>query len=696
MHERGITIMGISTEFIRNVALLGHGGDGKTTLTEAILYRLGATDRFGHVEDGNTVSDYDPEEIKRRISISSTVEPVEYKGYKINLLDCPGYFDFAGEVTGALSAADAAVIVMSGVSGLVVGTEKAMALTKKLGIPKMIFINQLDRENADFCKVLSQLEAKYLTSVAPVQYPICSNGTLIGYVDVIANKGYKYDGDKNTVIDIPAGLTAQVEDARNRIIEAAAENDEELLEKYFGGEELTVEEIIRGLLIGIRSGATVPVMCGSALEQKGVYSLLDNILYFFPSCKDKMHISADGDAERACNENEPFSAFVFKTISDPFVGKLSFFKVMSGKLDSSVALYNANVGKPEKTGAMYIIRGKKQIPVNEIVAGDIGAMSKLQFTLTNHTLCSESAPIVYPAPEYPKPSITMSVYPKVQGEEDKVFNGLRRLEEEDPTFRLTKNEGTNEMQVSGLGEIHLDVISKKLKSKFNAEVNIVNPKIPYRETIRKAVKAEGKHKKQSGGHGQYGHCWIEFEPLYDSDKNFEFVDKVVGGAVPRNFIPAVEKGLQDCIKKGVLAGYPMVNLRATLYDGSYHDVDSSEMAFKVAASLAYKKGCREANPVLLEPIYTVTVTVPDDYMGDIIGDINKRRGRILGMNPVAEGQQIIAEAPLAEMFKYSTDLRSMTQARGSFEMEFVRYEECPPNIAQKIIESSTVDKDAEE
>lgn len=688
--------MGYNTEFIRNIALLGHGGDGKTTLTEALLFSLGVTDRLGKVEDGNTVSDYDPEEVKRNISISASIVPVEYKNNKINFIDCPGYFDFAGEVTGALTVSDAAVIVMSGVSGLVVGTEKAISLTKKLNLPKIIFVNQMDRENADFHKVLNQLESKYLTSIAPIQYPIKENDKLIGYVDVIANKGYKYDGGKMAEIAIPSALVSHVEEARGRIIEAAAENDEELLEKYFTEGELTVDEIIKGLLIGIRAGSTIPVMCGSALEQKGVYSLLDNILYFFSASADKELHGTDTNGNyvtRACSSDQPFSAFVFKTISDPFVGKLSFFKVMSGKLNSGTELYNVNAEKIEKTGTIYMMRGKKQIQVDELCAGDIGAMAKLQYTFTNNTLCDSGNIINYAATVYPNPSITMSVFPKNQGDEDKVFNGLRRLEEEDPTFKLSKNEETNEMQISGLGEIHLDVISKKLKAKFNAEVNIVNPKIPYRETIKKAVKAEGKHKKQSGGHGQYGHCWIEFEPLYDADKNFEFVDRVVGGVVPKNFIPAVEKGLLDCIKKGVLAGYPVVNLRATLYDGSYHDVDSSEMAFKIAASLAYKKGCREANPVLLEPIYKVEITVPDDYMGDIIGDINKRRGRILGMNPVEDGQQIIAEAPLAEMFKYSTDLRSMTQARGSFEMEFARYEECPANVAQKIIESAAIDKD---
>lgn len=683
--------MQYKAENIRNIAFMGHGGDGKTALTESILFGTGAADRFGKVEDGNTTSDYDPEEIKRHISISASLAPVQYNNTKINIIDCPGFFDFLGETVSALNAADGAVIVMSAVSGLNVGAEKAMDMTKKKKLPKIIFINQMDRENANYLKVLTQLEEKYGSSIAPIQYPIMENGVMTGYVDVASNVSYKFNGKKLEKIDTPAHLSDQLADARSRLIEAAAENDEELLEKYFAEEELTTDEIIKGLLEGVHSGSTVPVCGGSALESKCTDFLLEQIIAFIPSCAGKKYPckKADGsDGEIVCDSSGSFAAQVFKTITDPFVGKLSLFKVISGIIKSDTPLYNPNVDKAEKAGTIYTMRGKKQIPEEQLNAGDIGAVAKLQYTLTYHTLCTEANKVIFPIPEIPKPSITMSVFPKKQGDEDKVFNGLRRLEEEDVTFKLSKNEETNEMQISGLGEMHLDVISKKLKNKFNAEIILTEPKIPYRETIRKSVKAEGKHKKQSGGHGQYGHCWIEFEPITDGSANFEFVDKVVGGVVPRAYIPAVEKGLLECVKKGVLAGYPVVNLRCTLYDGSYHDVDSSEMAFKIAASLAYKKGLKEANPVLLEPIYHVEVIVPDDYMGDIIGDLNKRRGRILGMSPVEEGQKVVAEVPYAEMLKYSTDLRSMTQARGTFDMWFERYEEAPPNIAAKVIQAA--------
>lgn len=680
--------MGYQAKKIRNAALIGHGGDGKTTLTEAILFSMGAVDRQGRVEDGTTVSDSDPEEIRRRISISAALVPVEYKGCKINLLDCPGYFDFAGEEYGALSVCEMAVIVMSAVSGIQVGTEKALALTKKRAMARMLFVNQMDRENADFAKTLAGLEQAYGSAIAPLQYPIMRNEQYAGYVDILQNKAYLYENGSRREIEKPAELEHEIEDARTRLAEAAAENDEELLEKYFSGEELAPEELVRGLMTGIRSGMTVPVLCGSAVSLQGVSILLDSILAFAPSPEGTVKTGTDASgaaASRSCTDDEPFSAQVFKTVTDPFVGKLSFFKVYSGVLEASTALYNANMRKSEKLGALYILKGKKQIPVSELRAGDIGAVSKLQYTLTSHTLCKETAVIQYPPIEMPEPALTLSVYPQVKGEDDKVFGGFRRLEEEDPTFRISKNEETNEMQISGVGEMQLDVLSKKLKNKFNVSVRITDPKIPYREAIRKSVKAEGKHKKQSGGHGQYGHCWVEFEPIRDSENDFEFVDHIVGGVVPRAYIPAVEKGLRECMQKGVLAGYPVVRLRCTLYDGSYHDVDSSEMAFKIAASLAFKKACREADPVLLEPVYHVEIVVPDEYMGDVIGDLNKRRGKVLGMEPSEEGQLLIAEAPLAEMFKYATDLRSMTQARGSFQMRFERYEETPPDIMKKIV-----------
>lgn len=686
------------TEQIRNVVMLGHGGDGKTTLTESLLFNTGAIDRFGRVEDGNTTTDFDPEEIKRHISISAAIAPVEYNGYKINIIDCPGYFDFYGEVESAANIADGALILLSAVSGMVVGTEKAMDLTRRKNIPRILFVNQMDREHANFEKVLNQLTSKYSTLITAIQYPIMQGEKMIGYVDIIENKAFKFDNKKDVEIPVPADLADIIEEKRNALIEAAAENDEELMEKYFNGEELTVEEISKGIKLGIASASTVPVLCGSAVESWSINCLLNKLVTLLPSPEGRIHTGTDLNGkkvERACKTSEPFSAQVFKTITDPFVGKLSIFKVMSGELKPDASLYNSNLQKSEKISTFYFMKGKKQIQTDYICAGDIGAIAKLAYTQSFHTLCDESNKIIYPIFEMPAPSITLAVYPKERGEEEKVYSGLRRLEEEDPTFKLSKNEETNETLISGLGEIHLDIISKKLKNKFNVEANIVDPKIPYRETIRKTVKAEGKHKKQSGGHGQYGHCWIEFEPITDSEKDFEFVDKIVGGVVPRAYIPAVEKGLLESIKKGVLAGYPMVKIRCTLYDGSYHDVDSSEMAFKIAASLAYKKGCKEANPVILEPIYRIEVTVPDEYMGDIIGDLNKRRGRILGMNPVEEGQQIVAEAPLAEMFKYSTDLRSMTQARGSFTMSFVRYEETPPNIMQKIIEAAQVSEEAD-
>lgn len=677
--------MGYATGKIRNVAFIGHGGNGKTSLAESLLYVTGITDRLGKVEDGNTVSDYDPEEQKRHISISTSLIPIEYEGYKLNFLDCPGYFDFEGEQLAALTAADGAVIVVNAMAGVDVGCEKAVALCQRLKMPHLIVVNQLDRENASFDKAVKALTDAFGSVVTPIGLPILENGKLVGVADLVAGTERRYPNKQTTPIKITEAVTA----AKAALGEAAASQDDQLMEKFFADEALTTEELQKGLALGVASGAIAPVLPASAVLCQGMFELLEAAIHFIPSPEGKI-FTADS-IKIPCQNDGPFIAQVFKTITDPFVGKLSLFRVLSGKLRSDTPLFNAQAGKTEKVGSVYIMRGKKQLPAEELLAGDIGALSKLAYTMTGHTLCTEAHQVELPFIELPHPSVTMAIYPKTQGEEDKVFSGLRRLEEEDPTFRISKNEETNEMVISGLGEMHLDIISRKLKNKFNTEIIITNPRIPYRETIRKTVKAEGKHKKQSGGHGQYGHCWIEFEPLTDG-RTFEFVDKVVGGVVPRQYIPAVEKGLLDCIKKGVLAGFPMVGLRATLYDGSYHDVDSSEMAFKVAASLAYKKGCREANPVLLEPIYHITVHVPKDYMGDIIGDLNKRRGRILGMGS-GEGkdQAVTAEAPLSELFRYATDLRSMTQARGFFEMEFARYEDVPPNVAAKVIEANKVE-----
>ncbi len=673
---------------VRNIAFIGHGGNGKTSLTEALLFLNGNIDRLGKTDDGNTVSDYDAEEIKRKISISLSIAPVEANGFKINILDCPGYFDFEGSVISALSVADGAVIVANA-SGLDVGTEKAFEIAKKKKLPRVIFINQIDKEHTSFDNTVAQLKAKYGSSIVPILYPIMENGAMKGFVDLVDKQAYVFNGEKREKIDVPADLADTIELEHGALMETAAENDEELMEKVIMGEELTPEEIIKGLGLGVADASATPVLCGSALDFKGVRLLQDTITRFIPSSENKEFEGIDDI--RTCSESEPFSAYVFKTISDPFAGKLSVFMVRSGVLTADTALMNANEDKAEKSGNIYVLKGKAQTQVQKLYAGDIGAIGRLQYTLTGHTLYS-GAKICYPTPELPWAGMRMAVYPKKQGDEDKVFSGLRKLVEEDNTLVLEKNTQTNEMLLMGLGDMHLDVALQKLKAKYNGEAELRVPIVPYRETIKKSVKAQGKYKKQSGGHGQYGDCWIEFNP---SDKEFEFIDKVVGGAVPRSYIPAVEKGLIDCMKKGVLAGYPVTGISCTLYDGSYHPVDSSEMAFKAAASVAYKTGCVNANPVLLEPVYSVNVTVPDDYMGDVIGDINKRRGRVLGMTPEANGQRIECEVPLSEMFNYAVDLRSMTQGRGSYIMEFVRYEEVPAMIASKIAEKAVANGDNE-
>ena len=690
------------TNQIRNVILMGHGGEGKTSLAEAMLYNAGAIERIGKVADGNAVMDYDAEEKKRQISIGMSVAPAEWKGNKINIIDVPGYFDFAGETTGALDAADTAIIVISAVSGITVGAEKAWDACTKAKKPKMIFVNQTDREHATYTKVLAALQEKYGNCIAPIEIPIFEAESMVGYVDVIRNKAWAYSSTGPKEIPIPERLLDDVAAAKEVITEVAAGNDEELLDKYFEEGTLTEEEIFRGLKLGVVNCTSVPVIAGSAGQNRGVISLMYNINDILPGpavAKPKEGINPKNDevVSRKCDSAEPFSAQVFKTIADPFVGKLSIFKVYSGKITGATNLYNPNTDKTEKVGALYLMKGGKQIPVDSLEAGDIGAISKLQYTMTGHTICDADQPIQYPEYAFPKTVVSMAVSVKKEGEEDKVFGGLNRLMEEDPTFAIEKEPDTGEMLIKGMGELHLEVIANKLKNKFGVEAVLKAPTIPYRETIRKAVEAEGKHKKQSGGAGQFGVVNIRFEPITDGSAEFEFVDKIVGGVVPREYIPAVEKGLRESIRVGVLAGYPMVNIRAILFDGKYHPVDSKEIAFKTAARLAYKKACKEANPILLEPIYAVKVSIPDYYMGDVIGDLNRRRGRILGMNPGEDGLQVVeAEVPLGEMSKYATDLRSMTQARGSFEMEFVRYEDMPSNIAQKIIENANITDDDDE
>lgn len=676
---------------IRNIGIIGHGGEGKTTLTEAMLFNAGATDRFGRIEDGTTTTDYDPEEIKRNISISAAMAPLEWNNHKINAIDAPGYFDFIGEMIQTLRVADGAVIVVGAVSGVVVGTEKAWDYCKEYNIPKIIFINQMDRENANYMKTLDQLEDLYGTAVAPLQMPIVENGEFKGIVNISDMTAVEFAGKSSKQIPIPENMMADVEPIRTLLVEAAAETSEELMEKYFDGEELTIEEIHDAIREGVIAGEIVPVLCGSAVNNAGVRELMDMILEFMPSPDERpaatgVNPKTEQETSRKVDVSEPFSALVFKTVVDPFVGKLSIFKVLSGELASGATVYNPNKDKSEKAGSIYSLRGKKQSNVDKVVAGDIGAIAKLQHTLTGDTLCDPSNPVKYEGINFPEPCISLAVQSQKSGEEDKVFSGLYRLTEEDPTFAVDKSPETGEMLISGVGEMHLEVVASRLRNKFGVEAAFSEPKIPYRETIRKTIKAEGRHKKQSGGHGQYGHVWIEFQPMETTDEQFEFVDQIVGGVVPRQYIPAVEKGLNESINKGVLAGYPVVGLKAILYDGSYHSVDSSEMAFKIAANLAFRK-LEQANPVLLEPIMKAEVLVTDEYMGDIIGDLNRRRGRILGMAPTSNGlQKVEAEVPLAEMTKYATDLRSMTQARGSFKLTFERYEEIPANISAKVIE----------
>ena len=689
------------TKDIRNIALMGHGSEGKTTLTEALLFAAKAIDRQGRVEDGNTVTDFDPEEIKRGISISAATAPIEWKQKMINIVDVPGYFDFIGEAMGPLRVVETAGIVVSAVGGISVGAEKAWKLATKNHVAKMFIVNQMDREHADFHKVEAALREKFGNSVVPILLPIGDGADFKGVVNVLENKAYeRTNKGEPKEIPVPADMADAIEAALEEITEAAAMSDDELTMKYLDEGSLSHEEILEGFKIGMFSGIISPVVPCSALTGVGVAKMLDVMADFLPSPKRAVYTGVNpknGDeVSRKCNNDEPFSAFVFKTIADPFVGKLSLFKVMSGSVAGSSSLYNSSADKNEKITGLFVLRGKKQISTPQLNAGDLGALNKLQYTNTGDTLCDPANPIQYPAIEYPTPCISKAVFAAKQGEEDKVFSGLARLMEEDPSIRLEKNVETTETCLAGQGELHLEVIRSKLATKFGAQATLEDPRIPYRETIRKKVSCQGRHKKQSGGHGQFGDVWIEFSPTADPSVDFEFEDAVVGGAVPRNFIPSVEKGLRENIVKGVLAGYPMVGLHAKLYDGSYHPVDSSEMAFKTAARIAYKKGCMDASPVLLEPLMHVEVTVPDEYMGDVMGDMSKRRGRIMGTNQVEEGQLLEAEAPLAEMFKYATDLRSMTQSRGSFTMKFERYEEVPSNVAQKIIENAKKDEEEED
>ncbi|NLO38013.1 MAG: elongation factor G [Ruminiclostridium sp.] len=689
-----------SVDKIRNICLLGHGGAGKTTLAEAMLFDAKATDRFGSVVSGNTVMDYDPEEVKRQISTGTSLAPLEWNGHKINIIDTPGYFDFIGEMREALRVADGALILASAKDGVEVGTEKAWEEASNQKLTKLFFISKIDEENSDFFKVFDQLQNKFGNHVIAFELPIIENGAFAGIVNVATMKAKRFSGKDFVDTEIPASMKASVEKYHEGISEAVAETDEDLMEKYFSGDPFTEEEILKGLASGIKSGDIAPVFCGSAVNHAGIKFLLDAIVQYVPAYNERGAVIAsvpgkEETIELKPDNSEALSVLVFKTIVDPFVGKISYIKVMSGVLKSDSVVYNVKKEKTERIAQLFLIKGKQQINTTQLVTGDIGAVAKLIVTETNDTLTTKENPVILPTIQFPSPMLSMAVLPKTKGDEEKISSGLTRLMDEDPTFKVELNPETKQTLIYGIGDQHLDLILSKLKAKFKVEVELTNPRIPYRETIRKKVKVEGKHKKQSGGHGQFGDIWVEFEPGPTEDLVFE--EKIFGGAVPKQYFPAVEKGLRESITKGVLAGYPVVNLKATLVDGKYHPVDSSEMAFKIAASLAYKEGVQQAGPVLLEPISHVEVLVPDSYMGDIIGDMNKRRGRILGMNPAVGGmQQVVAEVPEAEMFKYATDLRSMTQARGSYTIRFERYEEAPQNVAEKVIAEAKKDKEAEE
>lgn len=675
---------------IINLAVAGHGGAGKTSLVEAMLYLAGVSDRRGKVGEGNTVSDYDPEEVKRQASIATTCAPFEWKNKKINLIDAPGLFDFEGGVCEAMRAADTVLLVVSGKDGVGVGTEKAFDAAEARSLAKIFFVNGLCDESSRFYRVFEDLKARFGPSVCPVVVPYIQDGQANIYVNILEYRAYDYSNGKPVVVPMP-DMGDRLEGLRTAICEAVAETDDELFEKYFSGEEFTPEEIIVGVSKGVKAGTITPVFCGDAMLMRGMEQFMDGLSWLAPTAYERAgEVAADTDGnpvELTPNADAAAAAIVFKTVADPFIGKLSYIKVVSGTVTPDMQLMNMRTGNLERIGKTVSLFGKKQNDVKAIVAGDIGAIPKLLTTNTGDTLCAPARKVILDGVAYPSPELTMAVIPVKKGEEDKVAQGLLRLCEEDPSIRFANNVETHEMTVSGMGEQHLDVIVSRLKSKFGVDVTLKTPKVPYRETIRKTVQVQGRHKKQTGGHGQFGDVWIEFSPC-DSD-SLEFSERVVGGAVPKGFFPAVEKGLRECIAKGPLAGYPVVGLKAVLYDGSYHPVDSSEMAFKTAASIAYKEGMPKANPVLLEPYGELKVTVPDANMGDIMGEINKRRGRVMGMSPARAGYQTIdAEAPMAEMHDFSTFVRQNTQGRGKFTFEFIRYEEAPAPVAQKVIEAA--------
>ena len=679
--------MSYSAQNIRNICLLGHSGVGKTMLVESMLNLTGATDRLGKTADGNTVCDYDAEEIKRQISISTALAPVEFKDCKINVLDTPGNFDFNGDVLAALQVADAAVIVLPAKGDISVGAERAYKEIKARNLPCLIYVSKTDEDNGDFNAVVEKLKEKFGTSVTPLVIPKFEGEKVAGVIDVVAKKAYTMNKNKTVAEDVPADAADLVEESYAALMENVAETSEELMEKFFEGEEFTAEEIAGGLHAGVKEGSLIPVFCGSAFSGLGTEAFMNGVIDLVPDPTQGIPaagVDADGEAvEVAVADGDPV-AFVFKTVSDQY-GKYSYIKVLAGPFAGDSAVVNSRTGDNEKLGRLYMMRGKKATEVKSLVTGDIGAIAKMDKVRTNDTLSAKGI-VLNPIP-FAEPVFSKAISPKTRGQEDKIGVGLNRLNEEDPSFSITNNAETHQMVVAGAGDIQIDVLVSKLKSRFSVEAVLDTPRVPYREKIRKTVSKQGKFKKQTGGSGQYGDVWVRFEPC--DEEEMVFAEEVFGGSVPRNYFPAVEKGLREACIHGVLAGYPVVNLKAVQYDGSCHPVDSSEIAFKTAAQLAYKAALPEASPVLMEPVGELKVTVPDNYMGDVMGDLNKRRGRVMGMDPTKDGDQIItAEVPMAEMTSYAIELRAMTQSRGSFTFHFVRYEDCPPAAQQKAIDEA--------
>lgn len=682
--------MNITAKEIRNVAIIGHSGEGKTTLCEAMLFNGGVIDRMGKTEDGTTVMDFDELEKAKKISVYTSVAYLLWKGVKINLLDLPGFYDFEGERHEGLAACGAAVLVIGANGVLPIGAESVVEYCLKLGKPLIIFINGMDKANADYQGTLNALKEKYAGKLAPIQLPIMADGKMTGYVNAIQERAYKFSTQGPQEIPVPDELKSYIDDMQASLMETAAENDEILLDKYFDEGKLSKDDTVHGVRKGIATGNVIPVMAGSALQNRGVINLLDEIVRYMPTANERRNslatdLIADEIVNVECEENGPFAAQVFKTAYDSYSGKLNYIKIFRGSIRTGQTVLNANTGVEERIGQLFMLRGKKTEIVNELTAGDIGAINKLTSTDTNHTLCALGTSIQFDPIRFPRPSLSLAVKAVNKGDEDKMFAGFNKMCEEDYTFAVEKRADTGELVVSGQGEVHLEMLAKKLKARYGIDVTLTEPKIPYRETIRAVAEAEGKHKKQSGGHGQYGHCKVRFEPC---EEDFVFGDEVVGGAVPKQYIPAVEKGLRECMAHGVLAGYPVIGVKAVLYDGSYHDVDSSEMAFKAAAAIAFKEGLKSAKPVLLEPIMKLKVLVAGEYLGGVMGDISKRRGRLSESDQDGNLTLVIAEVPLSEITKYATDLRGLTRGQGKFTTEFLRYEEVPPQIAEKVIADS--------